>query len=658
MEFVRAVDFFLKEVLPEDGGIPPFRLAVFDQGGELLHTVQGGEGRLRFGPGASGASGAADMPGMAGGERTHPRDWTFLPAPDDVFLTTGEDSGKTPQGGGWFRVAIPLPGKRAGSIAIAVPRPQAAAPVFSAFPAFPAFLGRALRQHFKSQLTLEETRIKAQFDERIIRSISSGFVVLLPDTRILHINPAGARILGGNIDDLIGRRLDTILTSKLRVKEVIETGKPIIDQEMMIQIGERSVHIVKTAVAVFDDDGQVVAVMDLFKEIREVHRLVNRMAGSQVRYSFDDILHRSPVMAETVEMGRTAAASSLSVLITGESGTGKELFAQAIHVASSRKNAPFVVIDCASMPRDLVEGELFGYMEGAFTGAAKGGRPGKFELADGGTVFLDELGELPLELQSRFLRVLQSRQVMRLGGSHPVPVDIRVIAATNRNLLEQIRTKSFRDDLYYRLNVLSIHIPPLRSRPEDILLLADHFLEKYQIKMQRQGLTFTREAVQALLRNPWPGNVRELENTVARAVQVCGGIVRPEDLSPEHYVPRGGIRESFTLGGERESEAGILLARRLGQDDGSAKSGGQPSGLAGLAGLSGLAGSAGAATPAPLEGLAGLRAAQVDFYLSTLRRFNGNIAEAARFLGVARSTVYKKMKALGLDNEALRAALK
>lgn len=598
METTRSADSFLKNISPEEENGIPFRLAVFDQEGSVLYTTARGTEQYRV----------------------PEEDWAFLFGAERNPVANAESFGRTDKGRSWVSVATALPGKHTGTIALVALRDTMSHTDTQAL----ALLARALRQHFSAQNTLEETRIKAQFDERIIRSISSGFVVLLPDTSILHINPAGARILGGNVDDLIGRRLDTILTSKLRVQEIIKTGKPIIDQEMMIHIGKRSIHIVKTAVAVFDDDGQVVAVMDLFKEIKEVRRLVNRMAGLQVRYTFDDILHRSPIMAETVEKGRTAAASSLSVLITGESGTGKELFAQAIHAASPRKNAPFVVIDCASMPRDLVEGELFGYMEGAFTGALKGGRPGKFELADGGTVFLDELGELPLELQSRFLRVLQSRQVMRLGGGQPVPVDIRVIAATNRNLLEQIRTKSFRDDLYYRLNVLSIHIPPLRSRPEDVLLLMEHFLKKYQIKMHRQGLMFTREAVEALLRNPWLGNVRELENTVARAVQICETEIRPEDLRPEQYVFQ---TDSLSTVPPNAASPVNELVQNAHQETSSVSSN-------------------------------QLRTLQAEFYLSTLRRHNGNIAETARSLGVARSTIYKKMRALGIDANTVCTALR
>ncbi len=629
MDIERSVNSLLESLLPAREERPPILLTVFDSVGKRLYrrrlddaTAAGSAGVRSVDP----SSAPDSVPELEAEARSLRAADVALP---DEAEEDGETWGATRDGCPWIRIVSPLPDKRRGSI-VAVdlggaPR-EGGRLILS-------LIARAVRRHFRSLHSLEEARIKARFDERIVRSIPSGFIVLLPDTTIMHVNPEGERILGYSPGELIGRRLDTVLTTRLRVLEVFRTGKPIIDEEMVIRVGQRPIRIIKTAVAVFDDDGNVIAVMDLFKEIKEVHRFVTRMAGSQVRYVFEDIIHhRDSAMAEAVEMGRAAAASSLSVLITGESGTGKELFAQAIHSASARKKAPFVVIDCASMPRDLVESELFGYVEGAFTGALKGGRPGKFELADGGTVFLDELGELPLELQSRLLRVLQSRQVTRLGGSQPITVDIRVIAATNRDLLEQIRTKSFRDDLYYRLNVLSIHIPPLRSRPCDILMLAGHFLLKYQQIMSREGLRFTPEALRLLSAAPWPGNVRELENTVARAVQICGTEIRPEDLMPGHtsapfcFIPAG-------------TPAGAD-ARNL-------------QGVAAQAAVTRAGGAVEGALP-ERNGLARLRALQSEFYVSAVLEHGGNISETARFLGVARSTIYKKMRALGLDATQLR----
>jgi transcriptional regulator with PAS, ATPase and Fis domain len=305
-------------------------------------------------------------------------------------------------------------------------------------------------------------------------------------------------------------------------------------------------------------------------------------------------------MEEAVELARMAASSNLSVLIHGESGSGKERFAHAMHHASSRNAAPFVVIDCASMPRDLVESELFGYAEGAFTGAIRGGRPGKFELANGGTVFLDELSELPLELQSRLLRVLQNREIVRLGGAEPLPVDIRVIAATNRDLYEEVRRGNFRADLFHRLNVLAIQIPPLRSRPEDITTLARHFLEKYKRRFKRPDLEFSPEVLPVLQGRAWPGNARELDNAIARATQLSRNRIEAEH-----------VRQSENP--VREMPPPLMATPA-------------------------------AAQPKSLEEI------ERDVFRETIAACNGNISQAARMLGVARSTIYKKLR----DTEAGR----
>src|SRR5512144_1143942 len=236
------------------------------------------------------------------------------------------------------------------------------------------------------------------------------------------------------------------------------------------------------------------------------------------RYDFSWILGRSPALLRAVELARTAARNTLPVVLYGESGTGKELFAQAIHSASERRGGRFVAVNCGSIPAQLVEAELFGYESGTFTGARREGNAGKFEDADGGTLFLDEVSELPLQAQTALLRVLQEKEVVRLGGSTPRRVDVRVIAASNKPLEEEIRSKRFRRDLFYRLNVFFIAVPPLRERGvEDLALLARVFLEEAAREVQRPGLTLAPAALAALHGHPWPGNVRELKNVLLRA---------------------------------------------------------------------------------------------------------------------------------------------
>jgi len=449
---------------------------------------------------------------------------------------------------------------------------------------------RFIDSHYKIRHTLQDLENRIRIEDAIIKSIYDGFLVLTPDGTITHANHKAACWLETSIDDLIGRKLSEFVLSPLYVMEVFKTGKPMINRELFVKLrNNKTLHIYKTAVPVHDEQGKVIAAINLNREIKEVRSLVTQMVGAKASFFFEDIIYRSQKMAEALRMAESAARSPLPVLIQGESGTGKELFAHAIHNASMRSNGPFVIIDCASIPHELVESELFGYVEGSFTGARKGGRPGKFELANGGTVFLDEIGEMPLDIQAKFLRVLQGQSIMRVGGSENIPINIRVIAATNRNLKAEVQKKNFREDLYYRLNVLTIEIPPLRNRPEDIEVLAKFFLNKYQEKLEKKGISFSREAMDLLMRHNWPGNVRELENMVARAVNLCSGVIKPEHLS---------IAE------------------------------------------------AAAATSSPISNPHCLSYEEMEkqHIMMALKASNGNRTKAAKMLGIARSTLYSKIK--------------
>lgn len=251
------------------------------------------------------------------------------------------------------------------------------------------------------------------------------------------------------------------------------------------------------------------------------------------RQRFDVLVGKASRMQEVYSLIQQVAPSKSTVLITGESGTGKELAAKAIHNHSSRKQRPFVTVNSGSLPPDLLESNLFGHVKGAFTGAVSP-KKGLFEIADGGSIFLDEIGTVPLETQSKLLRVIQEREFMRLGGVDVIRVDVRIIAATNSDLKTLVEGGSFREDLYYRLNVINVFLPPLRQRKEDIPLLAQHFLKKYGEENGRSGLQLSSEAVQSLLDYDWPGNVRELENVVERAVVLADGPVINRRLIPEH----------------------------------------------------------------------------------------------------------------------------
>lgn len=248
---------------------------------------------------------------------------------------------------------------------------------------------------------------------------------------------------------------------------------------------------------------------------------VNKVSGNRANYTFDHIYAQDPLMKKTIQLAQKFACYDGVVLIEGESGTGKELFAQAIHNESSRAKGPFVAVNCASLPRDLIESELFGYEKGAFTGALKEGNPGKFELANSGTLFLDEIGEMPLEFQAKLLRAVESLRIRRLGGTQERKLDVRVIAATNRNLRTESEQGRFRQDLFYRLNVLKLDIPPLRDRPLDIKGCAEIFLERFNKRYPKQQKDMSEGYLDALMQYDWPGNVRELQNSIERTFYAC-----------------------------------------------------------------------------------------------------------------------------------------
>ena len=310
------------------------------------------------------------------------------------------------------------------------------------------------------------------------------------------------------------------------------------------------------------------------------------------RYHFHDIICKSPRMQEALELAREVASLRSTVLIRGESGTGKEVVARAIHHSGSRAQKPFVAVSCAALAETLLESELFGYEKGAFTGAAER-KKGKFELADGGTIFLDEIGDIPPKLQADLLRVLQERAFYRVGGSEEVHVDVRVIAATHKDLRALVDEGRFREDLYYRLNVIEILIPPLRERREDIPLLAEHFVERIAHELGKPVGEISEDAMRLLMDYNWPGNVRELENAVERALVTCRGAVLSADdfgFLRNHAASRFQAPDNMTLG---EMEKLMIEA--------------------------------------------------------TLRRTGGNVKEAAASLGIDRSTLYEKLKRYGIE---------
>jgi len=358
----------------------------------------------------------------------------------------------------------------------------------------------------------------------VLQNLHDAVLAVDEQHRITAINPPMARILGAAPGEVIGRDLRDV-APKLSLGDLLTDTEPTVDSVVMM--GGKSYLMTRTALR---ESGQFTGALLKLVDAQTIQRadtLVRsqrKPRGLTARYHFDHISGSSPALQRARVVAQRCAQSMATVLITGESGTGKELFAQAIHNASLRCDRPFVALNCASFPESLLESELFGYEDGAFTGARKGGKVGLFESAHTGTIFLDEIGDMPISLQTRLLRVLQEREVVRLGSQQPIPVDLRVIAATHCQLRECIKEGSFRADLYYRLNILRVSIPSLRERPQDIGVLA---LKLLFSSLRRQGCSLPADQALAplmpvLLRYSWPGNVRELENIMERFAAFLG----------------------------------------------------------------------------------------------------------------------------------------
>jgi PAS domain S-box-containing protein len=452
-------------------------------------------------------------------------------------------------------------------------------------------------------LQKEELLKQLEMYRLIFDSIYNGALVTDEKGYVTHFNKPYGEFLGVNPDDQIGSHCtDSVENSRMHI--VAETGKSEINQSHRIMGQNMVVQRIP-----IKKDGRVIAVFGqvMFKDVKDVRKLATELSllESKVklyeeelinlrstRYTFDSIIGSSQAINSLKIDALRAAANQFPVLISGESGTGKELFAQAIHHAGPRRVHPFVRINCAAIPKDLLESELFGYEKGAFTGADPNGKPGKFELARHGTVFLDEVGDLPLEMQPKLLRVIEDKEFERVGGTKIIQSDFRIIAATNQNLEQMLADNRFRKDLFYRLNVIPLHIPPLRERKSDILPTARHLLKQMAREANLGEQKIDREAEKALKNYGWQGNVRELSNVLERTMSTMEGdtirlqhlpfyIYRSHREFPEHH--QSALRDVQT----RTEKEAILF---------------------------------------------------------TLQETNNNKARAAKILGIHRTLLYKKMK--------------
>ncbi|MBP1625670.1 MAG: sigma54 specific transcriptional regulator, Fis family [Holophagaceae bacterium] len=400
--------------------------------------------------------------------------------------------------------------------------------------------------------------------EAILESISDGVFTVDSEWRILSFNRAAEEITGVDRAEAIGQHCSDVFRSSMcgedcPLKTTVRTGKPRIGVSGFIVTAEgRRIPISISTAVMRGLDGSTIGGAETFRDLSEVETL-RRELGEHLRVG--DLVSRSPSMRWILDVLPTLAASPSTVLILGASGTGKERVARTLHGMSSRSKGPFVALNCGALPDQLLESELFGYKAGAFTGANRD-KPGRFALAKGGTLFLDELGELSAALQVKLLRVLQERTYEPLGSTRTEQADVRIIAATNRNLAERVAQGAFREDLYYRVNVVRIELPPLRQRKEDIPLLLDQFVERFNHLQGRKVPGLRPEALSLLMAHDWPGNIRELENAIERAFILCGdGFIGVEHL-PEELRAHRASENSTDMASAHEAldRQGILKA--------------------------------------------------------------------------------------------------
>lgn len=447
----------------------------------------------------------------------------------------------------------------------------------------------SIRLH-ERQLLREQQRLSAMV-QSVYDALPEAILAVDVDGCISHGNEKATALLGGG--PLEGQMLARYMHPKSlpALRAILRKNVAKSAEITLLADGEavsRSCRF--TPIDAFGNNAGMTVTITAIKQLITI---ATELSGNYAKYSFQNIKGQDPVLRAQIELARRAAATSSTILITGESGTGKELFAQSIHNSSPVREGPFVAISCASIPRDLIESELFGYVGGAFTGARKKGMLGKFELASGGTLFLDEVNSLPFDMQAKLLRVLQQKEIMRIGDTRPIPITTRIIAATNANLLNLIEQGCFRKDLYFRLNVVEILIPSLAQRPKDILLLAQLILQRLCAEKNLPEPVLSPEVKDIFLHYAWPGNVRELDNVCERALLLCNG----KSIETEHLP-------ASLLDMRVQSGLGLISSGK--NND--------------------------------------INTLYHETLMTVLDKYQGNVSKAAAHLGIARSTLYRRIQ--------------
>ncbi|TRX71111.1 sigma-54-dependent Fis family transcriptional regulator [Carboxylicivirga sp. M1479] len=457
--------------------------------------------------------------------------------------------------------------------------------------------------HTSIQAQLQGASMQKQMDDThqftfaMMNALKVGVISVSTSGKIKYANNLACQWINIRRRELLEIPIKKLIAGWNNIYQIVSSGEKFINEEIAINTADKKIKFNVTVTPILDQEQvKLIGLVIAIRELENVYHLVNKYTGMQARFTFKDIIAKSQKMRKLVDYAKTISDSPSTILIEAESGTGKEVFAQSIHNASSRRDKGFVAINCAAISDNLIESELFGYDDGAFTGAKKGGHPGKFELADGGTLFLDEVGDMKQEVQVKLLRAIQESAITRLGGEKNIPVDVRIIAATNKNLKDEVDKGNFRLDLYYRLSVIPLKIPALKERMEDLPSLIRFFLNKKSIRLQKQVPQIRYSTLQQFLDYDWPGNIRELENAIEQYMILDG------DISFENIKEKN---RTSTQTNKLHKDATIA---------------------------------ANSATP-----LVSVQAMERQLIITTLQHFKNNMSHSAKSLGISRNTLYLKV---------------
>ncbi len=437
-----------------------------------------------------------------------------------------------------------------------------------------------------------------RYIDTMIDSIPAGIMTSDLNGNIKTINKHITDLFGYSEEEMMHKKAYDLFEDWDNVIKAITLKDQYLDEDVFVNSRKNVLQYNLSVYPILDIKDNIDGIVYVFKEIKKVRKSANKIMGRHAIYTFDKIIGQNKEFLKTIEFAKQVADSKSTILIMGESGTGKEVFAQSIHNHSNRSNETFVALNCGAIPKNLIESELFGYDEGAFTGAKRSGHPGKFEIADGGTIFLDEIGEMPLDMQTRLLRVIEEGTVGRIGSTKEIVVDVRIIAATNKDLVDEVSRGNFRKDLFYRLNVLPLRLPPLRERRDDIPLLIDYFMNRISKRINKKMLKIPQHYLNALVEYDWPGNIRELENRIELMLNT-GSI---DDIQ----IINKKADQTDQIEDMDETEFNLEYVER-------------------------------------------------EHIIKTLRIFNGNISNSAKALGLGRNTLYRKMNKYKIDSTGFEA---